>query len=148
MMGAKDAIQRMGFKLSSNAGNKNIINPRYRLQIRQLNMGLGIHQDVCVHDTCYTTGPSQGIYRRDSTDSRWALTNADGWSTPGGSWLDITDMELGACRDFMDRQIVGNSTRNNFFANVGEYITNGFCITFSNRCFKEMVDMCIRMRGG
>jgi hypothetical protein len=146
MMGAK---QTMGPTLSerddriANAGND------YLLQIRQLNTNIvGIHQDVCVHDACYTTGPSEGIYRRDPSASRWALTDADGWGTSRGNWLFINANELSACRDFMDRQIVGTSTRSDFWANVGEYIANGLCITFSNRCFKEMVDMCIRMRGG
>ena len=40
------------------------------LQVRWLEMGwVGRHADVCVDDTCYTSGPGDGFYKRDRTGS-------------------------------------------------------------------------------
>ncbi len=115
---------------------------RYVIQVRQLYMApIGHHEDVCVDDTCYTTGPSEGIYRRDAAASRWALTDADGWSTLPGWSFNVTRSQRDECRSYMDNGVVGNVNRSNFLANLWEYYSNGFCVTFSRMHFNAMAKM-------
>ena len=124
-------------------------------RLDKLQMGIGIHEDVCVDQVCYTSGPSDGVYRRDADMSRWALTDADGWSTLPGWSFDVDTFERDWLQTFMN-DVVGDQVMSTnifqsawyFAGNVAKYVGNGFCITFSQKYFNDMSSMVSRRRGG
>ena len=127
----------------------------YIVQVRKLQMGIGIHEDVCVDDACYTSGPSDGVYRRDAELSRWALRNEDGWSTLPGWSFQVNGFERSWLQTFMNDVVGDQVMSTNIFqsvwyaaGNLAKYVGNGFCITFSQKYFNDMSSMISARRGG
>ena len=121
------------------------------LQVRWLEMGwVGRHADVCVDDTCYTSGPGDGFYKRDRAGSAAALRNEDGWGPDSNRQVPIGASEARALKDFMDGQVTSLYDQNDWrriIANPLVYLFGGACITFSNGYFNRMADMLSEWRG-
>lgn len=146
MMG--QPAQVLGTTLANRSYGVQDTNRPYIIQIRRLRMGIGIHEDVAVDRTCYTSGPAEGIYRRDETSSNWALTDADGWSTPPGWSFNVNEYERDMCKTYMDS--IAEETMNHdwFTHRLWDYLANGFCLKFSRSQFNFMADWVARMREG
>jgi hypothetical protein len=123
------------------------------IRIRELQMGIGRHWDVCVDRTCYTSGPSEGRYRRDDTDSAWVLTNADGWRGLPQYDVPITATEARALNNLMSTQVsAGNNylSRNRFAngaQNLAQYLLGGLCLGDVRSRMVMMLDDLERTRG-
>jgi len=120
------------------------------LQVRWLEMGwVGRHADVCVDDTCYTSGPVDGFYKRDRAGSAEALRNADGWGPDSNRQVSISASEARALKEFMNAQVTGLYDQGDWrraIVNPALYLIGGACITFSNGYFNRMADMVSEWR--